>query len=97
MRTDTELLDALEALVNRGCCPGIINDDNGHWAVTGDGMQNVVCGDEPQDVQTTFFVEAAQWRKTIREAIEVFVNAADDDYDGNPDDLDGPEAQRRGI
>ena len=76
MRTDTELLDGLAALVATGGCPGVINDDNGHWAVSGSGMQNVVCGDEPQDVQTTFFVDAADWKGTIREAIEAYLDAA---------------------
>lgn len=72
-RTDTELLDGLEAKVDRGDCPGIINDDNGHWAVSGTGIQNVVTG-KPKDVQTTFFVKAKEWRTTIREAIEAYLN-----------------------
>ncbi len=79
MRTDTELLNDLEQLALNGDCPGIINDDNGHWAVTGDGMQNCVAGDDPQDVQTTFFVEAKQWRNTIREAIDAYINESETD------------------
>lgn len=79
MRTDTELLNGLESLVEKGDCPGIINDDNGHWAVTGDGMQNISCGDVPVDVQTTFFVEAAQWRNSIREAIDAYLDASQAD------------------
>jgi hypothetical protein len=86
MRTDTELLDALEALVDRGDCPGIIrqgvrvpglvNDDNGNWAVSASGMQNVVCGDEPSDVETTFFIEAKDWKPTLREAINYYLDEA---------------------
>jgi len=74
MRTDTELLNGLEALVKQGDCPGIINDDNGHWAVSGAGVQNVVTGDKPSDVQTTFYVEASEWKQTIREAIEKYLD-----------------------
>jgi len=76
MRTDTELLDGLEALVKNGDCPGIINDDNGHWAVSGEGVQNVVCGPETEDVHTTFFVEAKDWKDTIREAINAYLDDA---------------------
>ncbi len=88
MRTDTELLDGLESLVNRGDCPGIIpqakglfkvpglvNDDNGHWAVSASGIQRVCCGEDPVDVETTFFIEAKYWRPTIREAIEAYLDA----------------------
>lgn len=81
MRTDTELLDGLERLVKSGDCPGVINDDNGHWAVTGDGMQNCVSGDEPSDVSTSFWVEASKWRKTIREAISDYLDEAERDSD----------------
>lgn len=89
-RTDTELLDGLEEDTAHGGCPGIINDDNGHWAVTGDGLQNVVCGDEPSDVQTTFYVQAKNWRKTIREAIDAYL-------DGDPEDVDPPQASEAGV
>lgn len=74
MRTAEQMLDGLEALVAGGDCPGIVNDDNGHWAVTGAGMQNVVCGDEPQDVNTTFYVEASMWKNSLREAIEAYLD-----------------------
>lgn len=92
MRSDTELLDALESLARNGDCPGIIplgegvkvpglvNDDNGHWAVSDRGMQNVVCGDEPSDVQTSFFIEAKYWRPTIRAAIELYLDESEQEY-----------------
>lgn len=63
--TDTELLDWLEK--QQGC--GLISSDNGHWAVSGSGMQNCPTGRDPQDIDTTFFVFAGEWRPTIREAI----------------------------
>lgn len=74
MRSDTELLNGLEALVATGDCPGIINDDNGHWTVSGSGVQNVPDGDGPSDIQTTFFIEAKDWKPTIREAIEAYLD-----------------------
>jgi hypothetical protein len=41
-RTDTERLDWIEA--NFGIA--LLDDDNGHWAVSGSGMQNVPEGEE---------------------------------------------------
>ena len=68
--TDTERLDWLEKIVNEGSCPALVNDDNGHWALVFDGTQNVVSGDQPQDVATSFWIETHQWRNTAREAID---------------------------
>lgn len=74
MRTDSERLDALEALVNNGACPGLINDDAGRWAVSCDGVQNLPNNDSPIDIHTTFFIDATRWRETIREAIDSYLD-----------------------
>ena len=55
-----------------GCA--IISDDRGNWACSGDGFQNIEEGDFPIDIQTTFFIEADRWKKSIFEAIEDFKN-----------------------
>jgi len=52
-----------------GECVNLINDDNGHWAVCGDGYQSVAYGDEPVDVETHFFIEAIHWKDTPKEAL----------------------------
>lgn len=78
-RTDSELLDGLEKLVNRGDCPGIINDDKGHWAVSGSGMQSIQPGPGPDDVDTSFHVQVTEWKPTIREAIEAYRDEAESD------------------
>ena len=59
----------LEKLVERGACLALIYDDNGHWALAMDGMQNVPLGDGPGDIATTFFVEAKDWHDTPQIAI----------------------------
>jgi hypothetical protein len=89
--SDTARLDAMEELVNNGCCPGIINDDAGRWAVTGDGMQNVPCNDNAIDINTTFFVEADKWRDSIREAIDDYLK--DDEDEDEDDSLPTPSVQ----
>ena len=55
-----------------GC--GLISDDAGHWAVSTSGFQNVP-ENPPQDIETSFFVEANEWKLTILEALQAF-------YDG---------------
>lgn len=65
MNNDDILLDWLEE--HQGY--GLISDDNGHWACVTNGMQNVPDGDEPQEIWTTFIVEADEWFDSIREAI----------------------------
>lgn len=73
MLSDTELLDSLEKMTKEGACPGIIFDDNGHWAVSFDGTQNVPGSYEAEYVFTTFEVEADKWRSSIREAISLAI------------------------
>lgn len=66
MRTDKERIDWLEKQF--GCA--LVNDDNGHWCVTWDGIQSVPLEEGPVDVSTTFWVERHQWRNSVREAID---------------------------
>jgi hypothetical protein len=69
--TDSELLDFLEGLAQEGYCPVLLNDDDGHWAVSCEGIQKL---SDPSDaVHTTFFVEKKEWRDSIREAIWAFM------------------------
>ena len=67
-KTDTELFDFIEAETNAGSCLGIINDDDGHWAVSDEGNQNVPLK-FPSDIITRFYIPKKKWKKTIREAI----------------------------
>lgn len=60
---------ALESLAEIGFCPNLFNDDNGHWAVSFDGMQNVPFGDDPEDIATTSIIEKDKWKPSIFEAI----------------------------
>jgi hypothetical protein len=68
--SDSQLLDWLQ---NNGfMAPGLINDDGdngGLWAVSMTGIQNMPMGEGPQDISTSFFVEAHEWKPTVREAI----------------------------
>lgn len=59
----------LEELANIGHCPALIFDDNGHWAVTSAGVQDVSLEEGPSDISTCFFIEAEEWKDTIREAV----------------------------
>ena len=55
----------------------LVNDDNGHWAVSYDGFQNVVTGKRGHDVQTAFFIKAKDWKQTPRKAVDAAIKAND--------------------
>lgn len=59
----------LESLVENGICPNLLFDDNGHWAISLDGFQNVASGEDTSDVGIVSFVEAADWKNSIYEAV----------------------------
>jgi len=61
--------EVVEKMTSEGACPAIINDDNGHWAMALDGMQNCVDGSETMDVATTFFAPKSLWCDTVPLAI----------------------------
>jgi hypothetical protein len=69
--TDTGLLNWLENASGYA----LISDDNGHWACTGDGIQNAPLDSDTFDVATSFWIEKALWKPTIREAILVAIEA----------------------
>jgi hypothetical protein len=60
---------ALEELSKIGYAPNLLNDDNGHWAISCDGFQNVPKGDDPEDISTTIFVGTDKWKNSIKEAL----------------------------
>jgi hypothetical protein len=64
--TDTDRLNWMRK--QYGC--GLISDDNGHWAVSSCGWQNVVAGEQPQDVCSTFVVDGKDWKNSLRKAID---------------------------
>ena len=55
--------------VNEGGAPALVNDDTGHWAVSGTGAQNVACSEEPIDIWTEFYIEKDMWADTAPMAI----------------------------
>jgi hypothetical protein len=73
IRTDKQLLDWF---YKHGFAHSLIGDDNGHWACTCDGIQNVPTGNKVGDMASSVFIEKKMWKKSPREAI----NAAIDDY-----------------
>ena len=60
---------AMERLSEIGYCPDLLNDDNGHWAISFEGYQTVALSDDPQDINTEHYILACQWKTTIKEAL----------------------------
>lgn len=67
----SELEDLIRTFEKEGCGCALISDDAGNWAVSGEGMQNIPI-DPPQDIETTFFIEKALWKPSIKEALIAF-------------------------
>lgn len=63
---DTERINWLEQQEGSG----LISDDQGRWAVSSMGFQNLPDDDKPFDFVGEFFVKAADWRPSVREAID---------------------------
>lgn len=70
---DLEVDFIIETLTKLGYAPNVIYDDNGLFAVSGDGYQPVVCGDEKIDGSVIIYVTPDMWKKTIREALKKYL------------------------
>lgn len=70
---DYEVDFILETLTHFGDAPNLIYDDNGLFAVTCDGYQPVVTGNQKIEGEFIVFVEKKQWKKTIREALKYYL------------------------
>lgn len=68
----------LEELSKLGYATCLLYDDEGHWAISTDGVQTVVIGD-PVDVSMNNFVEKDMWKDTIREAINYYLDIDEKD------------------
>jgi hypothetical protein len=71
--------DILEALTSIGDAPSLLYDDNGNFAVGGDGTQNIdMFNDSKKDndeanFHGTWWLKNKDWKHTIREAIEAYL------------------------
>jgi len=61
-----------EELTKLGQAPCLLYDDNGHFAISGDGFCSI--SEEVQDWAGEVFVKKDQWRKTIREALDYYLD-----------------------
>lgn len=59
----------LQTLDRLGNAPNLVNDDNGRWAVSSDGYQQVVTGTQRLDSTTVIIPKRAYWKTTIRAAV----------------------------
>jgi len=64
----------IQALTRLGWAPQVLYDENGMFAVSGDGMAPVVTGEQRLEGHMTTFVGSHQWFPTIREALQQYLN-----------------------
>ena len=67
----------IEELTKLGDAPCIFYDDNGHFAISGDGYCSVSL--EVDDWEGTFFVEKSMWKDSMREALDYYLDYEDDE------------------
>lgn len=58
-----------EDWASQGYCPALLYDDNGHWTVSFDGIQNIPRGENPVVTDSTFFVDKDSWKDTVIDAV----------------------------
>jgi hypothetical protein len=63
----------LVELTKLGQSPSLLYDDNGHFALYGDGIQTVSTGDST-DVKMAFWVPKQFWKETPRLALEHYLD-----------------------
>lgn len=63
----------IETLTHLGQAPNVMYDDNGYFAVSGDGLQEVVYGRKKIEGGMTVIVNKKMWKKTIREALKYYM------------------------
>jgi len=71
----------IEELTKLGQAPSILYDDNGHFAITSDGIQSISV--EPDDCEMYFYASKNMWKPTIRKALEYYL-MHDDSEDVKP-------------
>lgn len=66
----------IEELTKLGWAPCLLYDDNGNFAISGEGMQTISA--EGVDSQELFhFIEKDMWKPTIREALNYYLDEDD--------------------
>lgn len=69
----------LEELTRLGHAPCLVYDDNGHFAVSGDGFNPIIDEEEmedeenPFDFEMTIFCNSSSFKKTPREALKHYL------------------------
>lgn len=63
----------IESLTKLGDSPSILYDDNGFFAVVTDGFQSI-SEISPDDTEMSFYVEKANWKPTVREALKFYLS-----------------------
>lgn len=63
----------IEQLTHLGQAPCLLYDDNGHFAVSSDGVSQVSTEEDPADIGITSFVTKDMWKETPREALNYYL------------------------
>ena len=75
-RDDLRFEFIIEELTKLGQAPNLLYDDDGRFAITGEGFQNVNTSENNENVDMffEFIVTAECWKETIREALYYYLD-----------------------
>lgn len=77
-RKELEVDFIIDSLTCLGECPSLLYDDDGHFALTSDGSQSMSLTESPHDMDMVFWVKKEQWKDTIREALNHYLDQGGD-------------------
>jgi len=63
----------LDSVTHLGCWPQLIYDDDGHWAVSEEGISNVIDTTKETYQQTTTVSDNKSWKDNIRDAVKYYI------------------------
>ena len=66
-----------EEITKLGGAPCLLYDDNGHFAISGEGMQSLSF--EPADTEMIHFIKKDLWKDSIREALNYYLDHDEED------------------
>jgi len=62
----------IEELTKLGWAPCLLYDDDGHFAITGGGMQSIGT-ENSNDIALIHWIPAEEWKDSIREALDYYL------------------------
>ena len=64
----------MEELTKLGWAPCLLYDDDGHWAISGEGMQSIPMDEHQETGEDWISHWVSEWHDTIRQALDNYLD-----------------------